>query len=60
MGLLIESNLKPGNQKWEAGKPLETGVSITDACIGWEETEHLLDDLAETMNKSAKSKVLLS
>lgn len=60
MGLLIESNLKSGNQKWEAGKLLETGVSITDACIGWEETERLLDELAETMNKSGKSKVLSS
>jgi 3-deoxy-7-phosphoheptulonate synthase len=60
MGLLIESNLKPGNQKWEAGKPQEWGVSITDACLGWEETEHLLDDLAETMDKSAKNKVLSS
>ena len=54
MGLLIESNLKPGNQKWEAGKELERGVSITDACIGWEETEHLLDELAETLDKSSK------
>jgi len=53
MGLLIESNLKPGNQKWEAGKSLERGVSITDACIGWEDTEHLLDELAETLDKSA-------
>ena len=52
MGLLIESNLKPGNQKWEAGKSLEWGVSITDACIGWEDTEHLLDELAETLDKS--------
>lgn len=60
MGLLIESNLKPGNQKWEAGKPLEWGVSITDACLGWEETENLLDDLAETLDKSAKNKVLSS
>jgi 3-deoxy-7-phosphoheptulonate synthase len=52
MGLLIESNLKPGNQKWEAGKSLDWGVSITDACIGWEDTEHLLDELAETLDKS--------
>ena len=52
MGLLIESNLKPGNQKWEAGKSLKRGVSITDACIGWEETEHLLEELAETLDKS--------
>ena len=58
MGLLIESNLKAGNQKWEAGKPLEWGVSITDACIGWEETEHLLDELTETMDRSTHNTVL--
>ena len=52
MGLLIESNLKPGNQKWEAGKSLERGVSITDACIGWEDTEHLLEELAEKLVKT--------
>jgi len=52
MGLLIESNLKPGNQKWKAGKSLDWGVSITDACIGWEDTEHLLDELAEALDKS--------
>jgi len=52
MGLLIESNLKPGNQKWEAGKSLERGVSITDACIGWEDTEHLLEELAENLVKT--------
>ncbi|MDR4492934.1 MAG: 3-deoxy-7-phosphoheptulonate synthase [Nitrospirales bacterium] len=57
MGLLVESNLKPGNQKWEAGKPLEWGVSITDACIGWEETEQLLDELAETIQKSSATTV---
>ncbi len=55
MGLLIESNLKPGNQKWEAGKSLERGVSITDACIGWEDTEHLLDELAESLDKSTNT-----
>ncbi len=54
MGLLVESNLKPGNQKWKVGKPLEWGVSITDACIGWEETEHLLEDLAESLQKLSK------
>jgi 3-deoxy-7-phosphoheptulonate synthase len=52
MGLLIESNLNPGNQKWKAGKSLDWGVSITDACIGWEDTKHLLDELAETLDKS--------
>jgi 3-deoxy-7-phosphoheptulonate synthase len=57
MGLLIESNLNPGNQKWEAGKALEWGVSITDACIGWEETEQLLDDLAGTIQNTSSMSV---
>ncbi len=48
MGLMLESNLHPGKQTWQQGKPLTYGVSITDACLGWEETEALLSDLAET------------
>ena len=47
LGLLLESNLKPGKQAWVTGQPLEYGVSITDACIGWKETETLLYELAE-------------
>ena len=47
MGLLIESNLNPGKQAWKQGVKLHYGVSITDACIGWEETEALLYELAE-------------
>jgi 3-deoxy-7-phosphoheptulonate synthase len=42
MGLMLESNLKGGRQDIEQGKPLEYGVSITDACISWEETEDLI------------------
>ena len=49
MGLLIESNLRPGRQDWREGAPLEYGVSITDACIGWEETEALLGEIAGTV-----------
>jgi 3-deoxy-7-phosphoheptulonate synthase len=41
LGLMLESHLKPGKQ--ELGKnPLSYGVSITDSCIGWEETESLI------------------
>jgi 3-deoxy-7-phosphoheptulonate synthase len=45
IGLMLESNLKPGNQKLQ-GDPakLSFGVSITDGCIGWEETESLVLD----------------
>ncbi|MEC4672187.1 MAG: 3-deoxy-7-phosphoheptulonate synthase [Nitrospirota bacterium] len=53
MGLLMESNLKPGKQTWAKGKKLEYGVSITDACLGWEETESLLYELAETIMKES-------
>ncbi|HYF48676.1 MAG TPA: 3-deoxy-7-phosphoheptulonate synthase [Planctomycetota bacterium] len=52
MGLMIESNLKPGKQSWKQGAKLEYGVSITDACIGWEDTEKLLTELAEQIAKS--------
>jgi 3-deoxy-7-phosphoheptulonate synthase len=46
MGLMLESNLYPGRQDWRPGAHLEHGVSITDACIGWEETEGLLQEMA--------------
>ena len=43
IGCMLESNLHPGAQKL-GGDPatLEYGVSITDSCIGWSETEELL------------------
>jgi 3-deoxy-7-phosphoheptulonate synthase len=46
MGLMIESNLNPGRQAWKEGVALLHGVSITDACLGWDETERLLTELA--------------
>lgn len=39
-GLMIESHLLEGKQPH--GKALHYGLSITDSCIGWEETEDLL------------------
>ncbi len=43
IGCMLESNLNPGAQKLNGGRDsLEYGVSITDACIGWDETEELL------------------
>lgn len=49
MGIMVESNLKAGKQKLVADKPLEYGVSITDGCIGWEETEQLLINIARAI-----------
>ncbi|MDB1144750.1 MAG: 3-deoxy-7-phosphoheptulonate synthase [Alcaligenaceae bacterium] len=45
-GVMIESHLKEGRQDYCMGQPLVYGQSITDACIGWEETVLLLDQLA--------------
>jgi len=53
MGLLLESNLRAGSQTLEPGTPLEYGVSVTDACVGWEETERLLYEAASTVESEA-------
>lgn len=48
VGLMIESNLKAGNQSIpEDLSQLEYGVSVTDGCIGWAETEAALRKLRE-------------
>lgn len=46
-GVMIESHLVEGRQNAEAGQALVYGQSITDACLGWEETEKALHMLAE-------------
>lgn len=50
-GVMIESHLKAGNQKLEPGKPLVYGLSITDACLDWETSEGLLEQLAEAVRR---------
>ena len=45
IGMMLESNLYEGSQSFNSGtsvSDLKYGVSITDACIGWEQTEDLL------------------
>ena len=49
IGVMIESHLKSGRQDLLPGKELVYGQSITDACIGWEETLPLLEKLAEAV-----------
>ncbi|HJT21737.1 MAG TPA: 3-deoxy-7-phosphoheptulonate synthase [Nitrospira sp.] len=49
MGLMIESNLHPGKQTWKQGVTLAHGVSITDACLGWDETASLLIEMADSI-----------
>jgi 3-deoxy-7-phosphoheptulonate synthase len=54
MGILLESNLRPGKQSWKEGVDLAYGVSITDACIGWEETEELLLEAAAAVRQKPR------
>ena len=49
IGVMVESHLVGGNQKVVAGQPLTYGQSITDACLGLEQTEQLLERLAEAV-----------
>ncbi len=50
-GLMMESFLQTGNQKITQGMDRE-GLSITDPCLGWNETEKLLRDIAETFDRA--------
>jgi 3-deoxy-7-phosphoheptulonate synthase len=45
-GLMIESHLNEGRQDIVDGKPLQHGVSVTDACISWAQTVPVLETLA--------------
>jgi 3-deoxy-7-phosphoheptulonate synthase len=49
LGLMLESNLEPGAQSWRPGAALRYGVSITDACLGFDETAELLHEIAEAV-----------
>jgi 3-deoxy-7-phosphoheptulonate synthase len=46
-GVMVESHLVAGRQDLRPGQPLVYGQSITDGCIGWEESIGVLDTLAE-------------
>jgi 3-deoxy-7-phosphoheptulonate synthase len=48
-GVMLESNLFEGNQKLGNPKDLKYGVSITDACLGWEATVAGLRDAAQRL-----------
>jgi 3-deoxy-7-phosphoheptulonate synthase len=58
-GLMIESNIHEGNQKVpaEGAKGLKYGVSITDACVSWEDTVEMFKVLADAQ-KQRRAKTL--
>ena len=50
-GVMIESHINEGNQPVGPLESLQYGVSITDSCIGWDDTENLLKTLAQAVQK---------
>jgi 3-deoxy-7-phosphoheptulonate synthase len=52
VAVMVESHLVAGNQKLNSDTSKMTyGQSVTDACIGWEETEGLLENLAASVRR---------
>jgi 3-deoxy-7-phosphoheptulonate synthase len=60
IGTMIESFLVAGRQDRVEGLPLTYGQSITDACISWEDSEPLLETLADAASKRRKQDVNLT
>ena len=48
-GVMIESHLVGGRQEVRPGEPLVYGQSVTDACLAWDDTLPVLDDLAKAV-----------
>jgi 3-deoxy-7-phosphoheptulonate synthase len=53
-GVMLESHLVEGRQDVEPGRDLVYGQSITDACINWDATRAVLDDLADAVRDRRK------
>lgn len=56
LGVMIESNLSEGRQDWNPDAPLEYGVSITDACVGWDETVAMLHDARKRVKQARENR----
>ena len=56
VGVMIESHLHEGRQDIVAGQPLAWGVSVTDACISFEQTRPLLSELADAVRQRRTGK----
>jgi len=55
VGVMVESHLVAGRQDLVPGKELVYGQSVTDGCVGWEDTVRILDLLATAVRERRKS-----
>ena len=53
-GVMIESNLEEGNQKIGTLEEIKYGQSITDACVGWNDTEIMINQLSTAIENKRK------
>lgn len=53
-GIMLESHLVDGNQKISCN--MTYGQSVTDGCLGWDKTEQLLIEVAESLNRQILAK----
>jgi len=51
VGVMVESHLVAGRQDLVPGRPLTYGQSVTDACLGWEQTVGALETLADGVRR---------
>lgn len=51
VGVMAESHLQAGRQDLIPGQPLVYGMSITDACLGWDDSKLLLESLADAVSR---------
>lgn len=59
LGFMLESFLEAGRQPFSRRGPLRFGVSITDGCIGWNETADLLCEAAEVAKRLKRASGVL-
>ena len=53
-GAMLESHLVEGRQDYVPGQPAVYGQSITDACLSLDQTEPLLDLLAQAQQRRGR------
>ena len=51
VGVMVESHLIAGRQDLQPDCTLTYGQSITDACIGWDESVAVLEGLADSVKQ---------
>jgi 3-deoxy-7-phosphoheptulonate synthase len=56
VGVMLESHLEEGRQDLQRGSPLRRGVSITDPCLGWSQTQPVLRGLAESVRSRRRGR----